>query len=121
MNKFLEKYNLPKVNQEEIQNSRRLSTVQFSSVAKLFLTLHDPMDHRTPSLPVHHQLPEFTQTHVHCVNDAIQPFYPLPLPSPVALILPASRSFLMSQLFISGGQSTGISALASVLPMNIQA
>ena len=51
---------------------------QFSSVAQLCLTLCDPMDHSTPGLPVHHQLPEFTQTHVHRVSDATQPSHPLP-------------------------------------------
>ena len=50
---------------------------QFSSVAQLGLTLCDPMNCSTPGLPVHHQLPEFTQTHVHRVSDAIQPSHPL--------------------------------------------
>ena len=50
-----------------------LSSVQFSSVAQPCPTLFDPMNHSTPGLPVHHQLPEFTQTHVHRVTDAIQP------------------------------------------------
>ena len=49
---------------------------QFSSVAQLCLTLCDPMNHSTPGLPVHHQLPEFTQTHIHRVSDAIQPSHP---------------------------------------------
>ena len=48
----------------------------------------DPMDHSTPGLPVHHQLPEFTQTHVHWVSDAIQPSHPLSSPSPPAFNLP---------------------------------
>ena len=61
-----------------------LTSVQFSSVAQLFLTLCDPMNHSTPGLPVHHHLPEFTQTHVHQVGDAIQPFHPLLSPSPPA-------------------------------------
>ena len=60
------------------------SPVQFSSVAQLCLTLCDPMNHSTPGLPVHHQLLEFTQTHVHRVSDAIQPSHPLPSPSPPA-------------------------------------
>ena len=59
-----------------------LSSVQFSSVAQLCLTLCDPMNRSMPGLPVHHQLPEFTQTHVHQVGDAIQPSHPLPSPSP---------------------------------------
>ena len=57
---------------------------QFSSVTQLCLTLCDPMNHSTPGLPVHHQLPEFTQTHVHRVSDAIQPSQPLLSPSPPA-------------------------------------
>ena len=61
-----------------------LPSVQFSSVAQLCPTLCDPMNHRTPGLPVHHQLPEFTQTHVHRVSDAIQPSHPLSSPSPPA-------------------------------------
>ena len=54
---------------------------QFSSVAKSCPTLCNPMNYSTPGLPVHHQLPEFTQTHVHPVGDAIQPSYPLSSPS----------------------------------------
>ena len=57
---------------------------QFSSVAQSCLTLCDPMNHSTPGLPVHHQLPEFTQTHVHRVGDAIQPSHPLLSPFPPA-------------------------------------
>ena len=59
-------------------------SVQFSSVAQSGLTLCDPMNCSTPGLPVHHQLPEFTQTHVHRVGDAIQPSHPLSSPSPPA-------------------------------------
>ena len=58
------------------------SVPQFSSVAQSRLTLWDPMDCSTPGLSVHHQLPEFTQTHVHWVGDAIQPSHPLSSPSP---------------------------------------
>ena len=57
---------------------------QFSSVAQSCPTLCDPMNRSTPGLPVHHQLPEFTQTHVHRVSDAIQPSHPLSSPSPPA-------------------------------------
>ena len=60
------------------------ASVQFSSIAQSCLTLCDPMNHSTPGLPVHHQLPEFTQTHVHRVGDAIQPSHPLSSPSPPA-------------------------------------
>ena len=59
-------------------------SVQFSSVTQSCPTLWDPMNCSMPGLPVHHQLPEFTQTHVHRVSDAIQPSHPLPSPSPPA-------------------------------------
>ena len=58
--------------------------IQFSSVAQSCPTLCDPMNRSTPCLPVHHQLPEFTQTHVHRVGDAIQPSHLLSCPSPLA-------------------------------------
>ena len=61
-----------------------ISSVQFSSVAQSCPTLCDPMICSTPGLPVHHQLPEFTQTHVHGVSDTIQPSHPLSSPSPPA-------------------------------------
>ena len=70
-----------------------LLSVQFSLVAQSCLTLCDPMNHRTPGLPVHHQLSEFTQTHVHRVSDAIQPSHPLSSPSPPAPIPPSIRVF----------------------------
>ena len=80
------------------------------------------MDCSTPGFPVHHRLPEFTQTHVHWVGDAIQPSHPLSSPSPSYLnhFSPASGSFLMSQFFASGGQCIGVSASTSVLTMNVQ-
>ena len=59
-------------------------SVQFSSVTQSCPTLSDSMNRSTPGLPIHHQLPEFTQTHVHRVSDAIQPSQPLPSPSPPA-------------------------------------
>ena len=98
-----------------------LTSLQFSLVAQSCPTLCDPVNHSTPGLPVHHKLLEFTQTHVHRVSDAIQPSHPLSSPSPPAPnSLPESETFPMSQLFTWGGQSTGVSALASVLPMNTQ-
>ena len=97
-----------------------VSTVQFSSLAQSCLTLCNPMDCSTSGLPVHHQLPELTQTHVYQVGDAIQPFHPVVPFSSRLQSFPASGSFPVSQLFTSGGQSIGVSALASVLPMNIQ-
>ena len=60
------------------------SSVQFSSVAQLCPTLCDPMNRSTPGHPVHHQLPEFTQTHLHQVSDATQPSHPVSSPSPPA-------------------------------------
>ena len=96
------------------------SSVQSSSVAQSCLTLCNPVNRSTPGLPVHHQLPEFTQTHIHQVGDAIQPSHPLSSPSPPAPNPSQHQSFPMSQLFTWGGQSTGISALASVLPKNTQ-
>ena len=61
--------------------------IQFSSVAQSCPTLCDPMNHSMTGLPVHHQLPEVTQTHVHCVGDAIQLSHPLLSPSPPVLNL----------------------------------
>ena len=81
---------------------------QFSSVAQSCPTLCNPMNHSTPGLPVHHQLPEFSQTHVHRVSDAIQPSHPLSSHSPHAPNPSQHQSFPMSQLFTWGGQSTGV-------------
>ena len=80
----------------------------------------DPMNHSMPGLPVHYQLPEFTQTHVQRVSDEIQPSHPVVPFSSCPQCLPASGSFQISHLFASGGQSIGVSASTSVLPMNIQ-
>ena len=66
---------------------RFISSVQFSSVAQSCPILCNPMDWSTPDLPVHHQLPEFTQTHVYWVGDAIQPSHSLMSPSPPSFIL----------------------------------
>ena len=62
----------------------QIDSVQFSSVAQSCPTLFDPMSRSTPGLPVHHQLPEFTETHVHWVSDDMQPSHPLSSPSPPA-------------------------------------
>ena len=90
------------------------------SVAQWYLGLCNPMDCSTPDFRVLHYLPKFAQTHAHWVDDAIQPsilWCPLLLwPS----IFPASGTFPLSQFFISGGQNIGVSASASVLPMNNQ-
>ena len=69
------------------------SFTQFSSVAQSCSTLCDPMNCSTPGLPVHHKLPEFTQTHAHRVGDAVQPSHPLSSPSPPAPIPPSIRVF----------------------------
>ena len=71
------------------------------------------MDCSPPGFPVHHQLLELTQTHVHRVGDAIEPFHPLLFPSPPAFNLSQHQSlFQMSQFFTSGGQGIGVSASA---------
>ena len=88
------------------------------SVAKSCLTPCNLMDCSTPGFPVLHSLPEFAQTHVSWVSDKIQPSQPLSPSSPPALSVSYHQSFLMSQLFTSGGQS--IEASVSVLPVNIQ-
>ena len=93
---------------------------QFSSVTQSWPSLCDPMDCSMPGLPVHHQLPKFTQIHVHWVGDAVQPSHPLSSPSPALQSFPASGSFQVSQFFASGGQRIGVSASTSVLPMNTQ-
>ena len=97
-------------------------SLQFSSVTHLCPTLCNSMDCSMPGLPVHHQLLELTQTHVHWVSQWCHPT----ISSSVVTFsshlqsFPASGSFPISQFFISGGQSIGVSAPASVLPKNIQ-
>ena len=98
-----------------------LMVVQFSSVTQSCPTLCDPMNRSTPGLPVHHQLPEFTQIQrpssqwCHpAISSSVVPFSSSPQS------LPASESFPMSQLFVWGGQSTGVSALASFLSKKSQ-
>ena len=76
------------------------------------------MDCSTPSLPVHHQLLELPQTHIHQVSDAIQPSHPLSSPSPPVLNLSQHKGLFQCQFFTSSGQNIGVSASASVLPMN---
>ena len=90
-----------------------------SLVTQSCLTLCDPMDCSTPGLPVHHELPEFIQTHTlsrWCHPTVSSSVVPFSCPQS----LPVSGSFPMSQLFSWGGQSIGVSASASVLPMNTQ-
>jgi len=88
-------------------------SVQFSSFAQSCL------DCSTPGFPVHHQLTELAQTHVHQVSDVIQSSHPLLSPSH-AFNLSQHQSFPRSQFFASGSQSIGVSASVSVLPMNNQ-
>ena len=128
------------------KKKRELISVQFSSVAQLCLTLCDPMDCSTPGLPIHHQLLELTQIHVHWVEprspvleaDALtseppgKPICPLSQwchPTISSSVIrfssrfqsfPALAYFQMSLLFTSGGQSIEFSTSPSVLPMNIQ-
>ena len=95
-------------------------SVQFSSVAQSCLTHCEPMNHSTPGLPVHHQLPEFTQTQV---IESVIPSSHLILCHPLLLLpqsFPAAESFPMSQHFTWGGQSTGVSASASFPPKKSQ-
>ena len=94
---------------------------QFSSATQSSQTLSNPMNCSTPGLPVHHQLPECTQTQrpssqwCHpAISSSVIPF------SSYSQSFPASESFPMSQLFTWGGQSTGVSALASFPPKNTQ-
>ena len=97
-------------NSQTQKNTPFVAVDQLSSVAQSCLTLCDPMNRSTPGLPVHHQLPEFTQTHVHRVGDAIQPSHPLFVPFSCPQSFPASGFFQMSQLSTSGGQSIGVSS-----------
>ena len=76
-----------------VKRCSTLLIIQFSSVAQSCPTLCDPMNCSMPGLPVHHQLPEFTPTHVHQVGDANQPFHPLLSHSPPAPIPPSIRVF----------------------------
>ena len=99
----------------------RFCCVIISSVTQLCPTLCDPMDCSTPGFPVYHQLLELTQSHVHWVSDAIQPSCPLSSPSPAAFNLSQHQGlFQLSQFFTSDGQSIGVSASTSVLPVNTQ-
>ena len=98
----------------------RETSVQFSSVAQSCPTLCDPMNRSTPDLPVHHQSLESTKF---MSIDSVMPSNHLILCHPLLLLpqsFPALGSFQISQLFAQGGQSIGVSASTSVLPMNIQ-
>ena len=93
----------------------RGALVQFSSVTQSCLTLCAPVNCSTPGFPVHQQVPELAQTHVHpTISSSVVPF------SSHLQSFPASGSFPMTQFFASGGQSIGVSDSTSVLPMNTQ-
>ena len=103
-----------------VSTSIHVAAVQFSSVTQLCLTLCDPMDCSTPGLPIHDQLLEFTQL---MSIELVTPSSHIILCCPLSSCLqsfPASGSFPMGWLFLSDGQSIGISTSASVFPMNIQ-
>ena len=111
---------------EDVKEREHSDTIQFSSVQSLSCVWLFATPCSTTGLLVHHQLPEFTQTHDHWVGDAIQPSHPLSSPSP-ALNLSQHLShaffhgiFQITQLFPSGGQSIGVSASTSVLPKKSQ-
>ena len=99
--------------------SNKSVSIQFSSVTKSCPTLCNPMNQSMPGLPVHHQLLEFTQTHAHRAGDAIQPSHSLSSSSPAPK--PSQHQGLFQWVNSAwGGQSIGVSASASVLPMNTQ-
>ena len=107
--------------EEQRNYNESCDPVQVSSVAQSCPTLCDPMNRSMPGLPVHHQLPEFIQTHVHwhrwcypTIPSSVDPF------SSFLQSFPRSGSFQMSQLFALGGQNIGVSASTSILPMNTQ-
>ena len=97
-----------------------VSSVHFSSIAQSCLTLCDPMNHSMPGLPVPHQFPEFTQTHVHRVGDAIQPSHPLSSPSVLPPILPNIRVFSNESTLHMRWPKYWSFSFRSVPPMNTQ-
>jgi len=100
------------MNAEYIQKQEWGCSIQFTSATLSCLALCNPMDCSMPGLPVHHQLPEFTQTHSHCVGDAIQPSHPLSSPSPPAF------NFIQHQALFKGDSS--LHQVAKVLELQIQ-
>ena len=95
-------------------------SVRFSSVAQPCPTLCNPMNRSMLGLPVHHQFPESTQTHVHWVGDAIQPSHPLSFPSPPALNLSQHQGLFNESALRIRWPKYWSSASTSVLPMNTQ-
>ena len=98
----------------------KIKSVEFSSVTQLCPTLCNILDCSMPGFPVHHQLPELAQTHVHWVSDAIQQFQSLSSPSPSALNLSQHQGLSSESVLHIRWPSIWISASASVLPVNIQ-
>ena len=98
----------------------KIRSDQIRSVAQSCPTLCDPMNRSMPGLPVHHQLLKFTQTHIHQVSNASQPSHPLSSPSPPAPNPSQHQSLFQWVNSAWSGPSTGVSALASFLPKNIQ-
>ena len=99
---------------------RYMGLVQFSSVVQSCPTLCDSMDSSTPGFPVHHQLLELAQTHVHRIGDVIQPSHPLSFPSPTFNLSQHQGLFQWVSSSHQVAKVLGVSASASVLPMNIQ-
>ena len=96
-------------------------SVRFSSAAQSCPTLCDPVDCSVPGFPVHHQFPELAQTHVHPVGDTIQPSHLLLSPSPPAFNLSQHQGLFQGVCSLHQvAKVLGVSASASVLPMNIQ-
>ena len=98
------------------ENAFTDTSVQFSSVAQLCLTLCDAMVCSTPGLPVHHQLPEFAQTHLHWVGNAIQPSYPLSSPSPSAFNLSQHQALFKCSWRMRCGWRVRYSSVSAICP-----
>ena len=94
-------------------------SVQFNAVTQSCPTLCDPMNHSTPGLPVHHQLLEFTQTHVHRVGDPAISSTVVPFSSCPQSLPASGSSFPMSQLFSLGGQSIGVSVYKKTIQTTV--
>ena len=114
---FLELKEFSGVKGEVTPGDAAVNMDQFSSVAQLCLTLCNPMDCSTPGFPVHHQLLEPIQTHVHCIGDAIQPSYPLSSPSPPTFNL-SQHQGLFQWVDSSHQVAKGLEFQLSISPSN---